>query len=335
MKLHRTFGPMLVTAALLSFGHTFALAQTLYVTGPGGATEERYKKLVIPVFEKKYSAKVQYVAGQTTEILAKLEAQGSNREIDVIGLNDGPMAQAEERGYCAPLEPNPVYDELIPQARMTKNSIGMSTVGTVIALNENVIKERGLPEPVSWLDLGNPAYAGEMALLSAGSSNTGLHGLIMVARANGGGENNIDPGFTFFKDKIKPNLITVVQSSAKMAEMLQTGEVAIGVTVTNRAGALKAAGAPIKIIYPKEGSPISMQGWCVATGSDVADTAQKFIQYIVSAEAQTGFELGESPVNKNVANDSGIPADSLVAIDWATANKNRNEWIERWNREIE
>ena len=333
-KIGRVAGK--AAAMLLLLSSAGAYSQTLVVAGPGGATEERFKQHVIPPFKKANNVTVQYVAGQTTEILAKLEAQRSNQEYDVISLNDGPMFQAEERGFCAPLVEAPVYSELIPEARMTKNSIGYSAVASVITLNTKILADKGLPEPTSWLDLGDPRYEGEVALLSAGSSSTGMSTLVMVARANGGGETNIDPGFEYFKKKIKPNLVTVVQSSAKMSEMLQTGEVGIGVIVSSRAGALKAGGAPVKAIYPKEGTPIAMPALCQVVGSDVPDLAQKFIQHVVSVQGQVGFEVGEVGVNKNVPTDAGAPAgNKLIALDWNTINAKRNEWVDRWSREIE
>ena len=277
-----------------------------------------------------------YVAGQTTEILAKLEAQRSNQEYDVISLNDGPMFQAEERGFCAPLVEAPSLLRADPRSTHDQEFHRILDCGCGYHLNTKVLADKSLPEPTSWLDLGDPRYEGEVALLSAGSSSTGMSTLVMVARANGGGETNIDPGFEYFKKKIKPNLVTVVQSSAKMSEMLQTGEVGIGVIVSSRAGALKAGGAPVKAIYPKEGTPIAMPALCQVVGSDVPDLAQKFIQHVVSVQGQVGFEVGEVGVNKNVPTDAGAPAgNKLIALDWNTINAKRNEWVDRWSREIE
>lgn len=324
----------LIGAAALTAISTAALAQTIYFSGPGGVTEERYRKLVIPAFEKKYNVKVQYIASQTTEILAKLEAQRGKQELDVVSLADGTMAQADERGFCAPLQDNPVYSELIPQARLTKNSIGVYTTHSVIAINTKIFAQKGLPEPKSWKDLGDPKYKGEMALLSVGSSITGVHGLVMVSRAVGGDEKNTDAGFKYFKENIRPNLVTVVQSAAKMSEMLQTGEVAIGVTIASRASALTASGAPIKSIIPAEGAPVAVTAVCPIAGSDVPDLAQKLVQFLVSVEAQQGFEIGEEPTNKNAKSASGGSLN-LTALDWATINANRDAWVDRWNREIE
>ena len=69
-------------------------AETLYVGGSGGSTEKLYKEQIIPPFEAKTGAKVVYVPGNSTDILAKLQAQKGKQEISVALIDDGPMYQA-------------------------------------------------------------------------------------------------------------------------------------------------------------------------------------------------------------------------------------------------
>lgn len=326
-----------VVAALVA-GASPSLAQTLHMTGPGGAAEDRFREKVFPGFEKMYGITVQYDAATTAEVMAKLEAQRSNQQYDVIQLSDGVMFQAEERGFCAPVEDAPVYAELTDVGRPTPNSIGISSVYAVIAIRTDIFAERKLPEPESWLDLGNPVYQGEVALLSLGSSTIGTLTLPMVARAAGGSEDNVDPGFKYFTEKIKPNLLTVIQSSSKVQEMLQTGEIGMTVIASHRAAALAADGLPVKSIRPKEGVPATMQVLCAVAGSDMPDLAQKFLQYNASVDGQQGFAPGEAPVNRNVPVPEGTVeggTGALINLDWAIINANRDAWIDRWNREVE
>lgn len=325
---------LLAGTALFAAAAAHAQSSTLVFAGPGGATEERYRKEILPAFEKEHSVTVQYVAANSAEILAKLEAQRNNQEYDLVLLPDSTMLLADQRGLCAPLAPAPVYDELVPEAKFSPNSVGVSSVYSVIAFNKDVFADRGLPEPTSWLDLGKEEYQGEMSLLSIGSSSTGMNSLVMVARANGGGEANIDPGFTFFEEKIAPNLITVAQSSSKLSEMLQTGEASIGVVISSRASELIDGGAPIKAIVPKEGGPIAMTVLCPVTGAKNPEVAQQLLQYLVSVDGQQGYPAGEMPVNKAVAAVGGAEGD-LVMLDLAMISANRDVWIDRWNREIE
>src|SRR3954462_14199102 len=94
-----------VAATALAFSAA-ALAQqkTFYVAGYGGAFEQTMRKEVIPAFEKAHGVKVEYIAGNSTDTLAKLVAQKSNQQIDVIIVDDGPMYQAINLGFCAPIQ---------------------------------------------------------------------------------------------------------------------------------------------------------------------------------------------------------------------------------------
>ena len=78
---------LLMTTTALGAG-TAALAQqkTMYVAGYGGSYEQTMRKDVIPLFEKQANVKIEYVAGNSTDTLAKLQAQKGNQQIDVAIL---------------------------------------------------------------------------------------------------------------------------------------------------------------------------------------------------------------------------------------------------------
>src|SRR5271165_5695960 len=85
-----------LAGALALAGAPGAQAQdkTLYVAGYGGSFEQTIRKEIMPPFEKKFAAKVDFIAGNSTDTLAKLQAQRGNQQIDVAIVDDGPMYQA-------------------------------------------------------------------------------------------------------------------------------------------------------------------------------------------------------------------------------------------------
>src|SRR4051812_2280477 len=95
-----------LVAALAMAGVIGAQAQekTLYVAGYGGSFEQTMRKEIIPAFEKKHGVKVEYIAGNSTDTLAKLIAQKANQQIDVAIEDDGPMYQTINLGFCAPIQ---------------------------------------------------------------------------------------------------------------------------------------------------------------------------------------------------------------------------------------
>jgi len=127
----RIIGLMLVAGCVTG---TAAQAQdkTLYVAAYGGSFEQTMRKQVFPPFEQKYGVKIEYVAGNSTDNLAKLQAQKGNQQIDVAVLDDGPMYQAVALGFCAPLAKASVYDDLYDLAKVSSGKaimVGMNATG--------------------------------------------------------------------------------------------------------------------------------------------------------------------------------------------------------------
>src|SRR5215813_8193506 len=89
-----------LTAALALASFAAAQAQTLYVAGYGGSFEQTIRKEIMPAFTKKFGATVEYIAGNSTDTVAKLQAQRGNQQIDVAIVDDGPMYQAIQLGFC-------------------------------------------------------------------------------------------------------------------------------------------------------------------------------------------------------------------------------------------
>src|SRR6201998_3838858 len=89
-----------------------AKQKTLFVAGYGGSFEKTIRDEVIPAFEMENGVKVEYVAGNSTDTLAKLQAQKGNQQIDVAIVDDGPMYQAIQLGFCGKLDGRPaaLYD---------------------------------------------------------------------------------------------------------------------------------------------------------------------------------------------------------------------------------
>lgn len=336
------FGLALLAAGV---GASAASAQdTMYVAGYGGSFERLMREAVIPPFEKANNVKIEYVAGQSTATLAKLQAQRSKQEIDVAIVDDGPMYQAVQFGFCAPIQKAPVLDDIYPIASLADQAVAFGIGVTAPVYNAKIFKEKGMPVPTSWADLGNSAYKGQLALLGA-ASTTGLHGLIMVARAGGGGESAIEPGFKMFKDNIRPNIVTFAPSAPKLEELLQSGEIALTVISRSRAVALKKEGMPLESVEPKEGAAALMVTMCPVVDSDVSALSQKFIQHMLSPDVQKAFgKAGYGPVNRKTEltedEKAGLAVGDeavgkLAKIDWPTVNQNRAAWTQRWNREVE
>ena len=143
------FGAILGVAILFGAVPAAAQQKTLTVAAYGGVWDQHLRKDVFPDFEKKHGVKVEYVAGNSTDTLAKLQAQKSNQVIDVAIMDDGVMYQAIQLGFCAPIQ-GMDKSELYPAALFKDDkAVAVGQTGTGFMVNTKVFKEKGWPIPTS------------------------------------------------------------------------------------------------------------------------------------------------------------------------------------------
>jgi putative spermidine/putrescine transport system substrate-binding protein len=321
----------------------FAQQKTLYVAGYGGSFEKTIRDEVIPTFEQANGVKVEYVAGNSTDTLAKLQAQKGNQQIDVAIVDDGPMYQAIQLGFCGKIEGLPA--DLYEAARFKDDrAVGIGLVATGLMYNTKVFAEKGWAPPTSWNDLKDPKYQKQLVIPPI-NNTYGLHTLVMFARMNGGGEKNIEPGFKAIKDEVNANVLAYEPSPGKMTELFQSGQAVIAVWGSGRVASFAVTGFPVDFVYPKEGAVTLLPAACPVAKPNASPTAQAFIKAMLAPDLQVVLakEYGYGPVNRHAKVDPkdvpmapvGERAEKLVNFDWDTINRHRDEWTRRWNREVE
>lgn len=338
-----------IPAVLLAIAAAVPLAaqaaETLYVGGPGGSSQKAFEEKIVPAFEKKTGAKVVYVPGNSSDLLAKLVAQKAKPEMSLAIIDEGPMFMAIERDLCATVENKGSVKDIYDAARMPGGkAVGVGLYASGLGYNQEVFARNGWAPPTSWLDLTDPKYKGKVSVTPVGGY--GLHSLVMLARLNGGSEDNIDPGFEVMANKVAPNVIAFEASPANMAQLLQTGEAALVAWGDLRVQAVADQGAKVAFVYPKEGAVRGMTAACVVEGAPQPKLAQLFLEEVLSPTAQVELAKagGYGPVNPNAKLDPAVAkkvvygpeqAAALIPLKYTTINPLRAEWAKRWNRQVE
>jgi putative spermidine/putrescine transport system substrate-binding protein len=331
-------------AALVAALSVQAQQKTFYVAGYGGTFEQTMRKEIIPAFEKKHGVRIEYVAGNSTDTLAKLQAQKANQQIDVAIVDDGPMYQAINLGFCAPIQGLPGAD-IHDSARFKDNkAVGIGLVGTGIMYNTKYFQDKGWAPPTSWNDLKDPKYR-KLLVVPPINNTYGLHTLVIFARMNGGGERSIEPGFKVMKEQVNPNVLAYEPSPGKMTELFQSGQAVIAVWGTGRVSSFANTGFPVDFVYPKEGALTLLAAACPVAKPNASALAHEFVKAMIAPEFQAVLaqEYGYGPVNRKAKVDTqalrmapvGDRAARLLNVDWDVINEKRDEWTKRWNREVE
>jgi putative spermidine/putrescine transport system substrate-binding protein len=312
-----------------------------------GAPETFSREELIPRFEKQFNAKVTYLTSNSAATIAKLQAQKDDPQIDLACIDDGPLVQAKAMGLVQPTDPSKLPNAGdIQEVSRFKDGIGLGwgLFRLGLAYNPNEFSKHKLAPLSSWNDLARPELKGHVIVSSISISYTQIL-LTLLAKANGGNEQTIDPAFAEMK-QIRPNIFNF-DTTADLTSYFQQGEAWVGVwTDSETYSYAHRTSFPLKFVFPKEGSAAIQAAASVVKNAKHADMAEKFLNYLVGQEAQElmAQKLGWLPVNKKAQLPSDMGAiitsppgsgDNLIPIDWKYLGEQRPAWVERWNKEIE
>jgi putative spermidine/putrescine transport system substrate-binding protein len=320
-------------------GKEFA-GKTLTVGSYGGVFDEAVNQYVVEKFQTETGAKVVLDPSYS---YVKLAADNKAPNVDLVFLDDARVIQGGEAGLLTKLEPAKISEwaNVYPQF-IDSNNYGIAWAIGSYGIVYN--KDKITTPPTSWNDLWKPEYKGKVAVNDIPSANATSQLLVAMARANGGDEKNIDSAFDKFK-QLAPNLLAIANSTAQMTDLLTRDEVWIAPWWDGRALALGAKKANIGFVRPSEGAYATIIEATIPTNAKNQDMSNKFINMLLTTEAQTGFAkvMFYGPTNKNTKlpaeyADKVVYGEAVVSkiknVDWKYIATVRNDWVNKWNQVI-
>jgi len=177
--------------------------------------------------------------------------------------------------------------------------------GGAIIVNTEVLKEKGLPEPASYADLLRPEFADLVSMPNPKTSGTGY--MFLRSLTNSWGE---EKAFAYF-EKLSENVLQFTSSGSGPVKALVQGEAAVGLGMTAQAVTEINKGAPLKILFFKEGSPFSKYGCAVIKGKEqrkcVAEIFDFFYSHLLSENNEKFYPeriyKDKAPVIRNYPSD--------------------------------
>jgi iron(III) transport system substrate-binding protein len=293
-------------------------------------------------FEKSVKdVEIRWVRDSTGVITAKLLAEKNNPQADaVFALAATSLLVLEQEGMLTPYAPKGV-EALNPRFVDTKKPpmwVGMDVWGATICFNTVEAQKRNLPKPESWKDLLKPVYKGQITMPHPASSGTGFLDVTAWLQLFGEAE-----GWKYM-DALHENIAQYVHSGSKPCRQAGAGEFVMGISFEYRANATKASGAPIDLIFPKEGVGWDMEASAIMKASKKQEAVRKLMDWGVTREANElyakGYAIVAMPgVAKPLPNVPANYEQMLVKNDFGWAAKNRDrilaEWEKRYNAKAE
>jgi iron(III) transport system substrate-binding protein len=290
-KLKKIFrGAAVLGCVLASLG----MAQALYATGAsdkGAAgkkgtaangkviiytcTEDFRTAHMQKLFDEKFPGVVTVQVLSTGNLAAKLKAEGSSTEADIIlNLETGYMKSVQDTmADLSSFDSSAFLPELVPA---NHKYLPWDKSSGVIAIDTNKLKSLKIPVPQSFDDLLKPAYKGLISMPSPKTSATGFMYLIELVNLKGE-----DGAFAYF-DKFAQNVLQFTTSGSGPVNALLQGEAAIGLGMTITAvDAIDNRNAKFEMCFFKEGAPYNTSSMGIIKGRESKPIVRDVFNYII------------------------------------------------------
>ncbi|MET3810833.1 ABC transporter substrate-binding protein [Arthrobacter sp. UYEF3] len=345
------FGAALVAAAL-----TMTACGSGQSGSPGGEEEKKLvlssfafgvddlKKSVIEPFTKATGIEVEIESGSNADRLSKLELN-KNSGIDVMLIADYYAALGQAKDLFAKVDASKIPN----MAKISPFASDEKFNGPAYTFQLNGMMYRtdvmGADKAAKWETLADPANARKVALpdLAASSGQLTLSG---VSATYGSGPFDVDKGFAKL-GALAPSTLKFYTASTEVTNLIQQKEIVLAPALDGFAYNLVRSGAPVAWTPPATGKYMTTNRAMVVKGTQHPTNAAKFIDYLLSSEAQSASAqaLGDKPVNpaatfpELLTKISGPAAKDPVAagftaLDPAPIVENRSKWVERYAREV-
>ena len=333
---------VIVLLALLVAAGLFAEGQTQKAAGPVvvyAALDTKTANDLAAAFKQAtgLEAEIALQIEQAGTVSSRIKTEaGSPRADVVIGGNSNFHADLAAGGflqkYLSPVVAKAGIDRkfMDPDGYWTGWYLGALCILYNTKRYQEEISPKGIAAPATWDDLLNPAYKGEV--IASNPATTGGAYLMMAAQIFRLGSEKA--GFDYVK-ALDANVAQYTSGANGSIPLVSQGEAIVGFAWGHDTIKQKLQGnLPITVVFPKD-TGFEIGGVSLIKGAPHAAAAQKFIDFLLSPEAQKiNAENGyRYPVRSGVPLPAGMPAFenlSLAPWDLKAAAANVDAWKKQW-----
>jgi iron(III) transport system substrate-binding protein len=268
----RRFPGMLAAAAAALWSAALwsgaALAQKQVVVY--SANESTLDTLVFDAFEKESGIKVQPVAAGSGILMKRVQTEKDRPQGDIVWGVSRSLLETN-RGYFQAYRSK--ERDAIPAEYRDPDDlwIGNNLHLLVILQNTKVVPEAQGPK--SWADLLDKKWKGKIAFTDPANSGSAYTNTTLLAELWGGeaGWKKVEQVYENAK---------VLNKSSLVFQGVGNGEYGLGLSLEYAGYTWAANGAPVKVIYPADGTVAQMEGCAIIKGGPDTESAKVFVDYI-------------------------------------------------------
>ena len=293
----------LMVLGLLMGAATPALAADLVVYS---ARADNLLKPIVAKYQQQTGVNVKLVNDKAGVLIEKIKAEGVNTPADLlISVDGGNLWQAAQQNILKPVNSPVLEANIPPQFQDPQNRwFGLSVRARTIFYNPTKVNPSQLS---SYADLSTPKWKGKLCLRT--SDNVYNQSLVATMIQH----NGLPQTERILKGWVNNLATTPFANDTALLEAIDAGRCDVGIANTYYYGRLLDSKPNIKVKpyfanQKWQGTHVNVSGIGLVKYSKNAAQAQKFMEWLSSADAQNLFAdlNSEYPANPRVAPDPKV-----------------------------
>ena len=260
----------------------------LAVAAPGIAQAQ--KKLVVytsnestlnefasAAFNRETGIKVDLISAGSGVVIKRSQAEKDRPQGDIVWGISRSLLETN-KAFFAPYTSKNI--DAIPAEYREPNDLWIGNNLHLLVILQNTKALPASEGPKTWDDLLNPKYKGKIAFTDPGNSGSAYSTVTMLVDHWGGGDAGWKKVKALFAN------MKVLNRSSLVFQGVGNGEYPLGISLEYAGYLWSNNGAPVKTIYPADGTYAAMEGVAIVKGGPNTESAKKFVDWINRKEVR-------------------------------------------------
>ena len=235
------------------------------------SNESTLNDLLFAAFKKETGIEVEPVAAGSGVVIRRLQAEKANPLGDIIWGVSRSLLQTNKALFLPYASKN---KDAIPAEYRDPDDLWIGNNLHLLVILQNTKLVPDGQGPKSWADLLDPKWKGKIAFTDPANSGSAYATVTMLVDLWGGG----DAGWKKVGDLFRN--MKVLNRSSLVFQGVGNGEYPLGISLEYAGPLWAKGGAPVKVVYPSDGTTFSMEGVAIVKGGPNTENAKVFVDFI-------------------------------------------------------
>lgn len=241
------------------------------------ANDDTVNKLVADGFQKATGTTVDVISTGSGVLFSRIASEAGNPQGDVIWGVSAALLKANKAHF----QPYAVKGrDAVPAAYRDPDDLWVGTNLQVVTISQNTQSIPAGDGPKSWQDLMDPKWKGKVAFTDP--ANSGFSYAFATMLLQQWGDN--DAAWSKLSDMLANT--KVLTRSTLVFDGNGSGEYPLGISLEYAGDLWAHNGAPVKVIYPSDGTTALAEGAAIIKGAPDTAAAQALMDYLASKDTQ-------------------------------------------------